>query len=478
MAISPGLRGLRPIVLLLVFFTTLVAQSPGRKFPYIPYDEARSILTALEEIVPAELKNQKPEAMPQVWDQWVARHDAEVRARLAQGDVDTLINFMLFGTSFTKQPRLTVKELVNLKQAMERKAENPGVGEIFQARVHDLVNALAVPGANERLLFLRRLVQRQGQNPITSTGRAKLKEYVRDNLLRIIRESESYTRTLDGARLQGGANEEFIERSKLYRTRGLSLDTSLLPNFAIEESLKTMKARGLLGTGGVHRVAIIGPGLDFVDKAGGYDFYPEQTIQPFALIDSLLRLGLAKAESLQLTTLDISPRVNAHLPRARQRAQRGLAYTIQLPLDPKVNWQPEAVRYWERFGDQIGAPVKPITPPAGLSELKLRAVRIRPALVSRISNVDLNIVLQRLTASEAGFDLIIATNILVYYNEFEQSLALANIAGMLKSGGFLLSNNALLELPGSRMKSVDYLSVAYSDRVSDGDHIIWYQRDQ
>jgi hypothetical protein len=47
---------------------------------------------------------------------------------------------------------------------------------------------------------------------------------------------------------------------------------------------------------------------------------------------------------------------------------------------------------------------------------------------------------------------------------------------MLRDGGFLLSNNALLELPVSKMKSVDYLTVVYSDRPDDGDHIVWYQR--
>jgi hypothetical protein len=31
----------------------------------------------------------------------------------------------------------------------------------------------------------------------------------------------------------------------------------------------------------------VGPGLDFADKQEGYDFYPLQTIQPFAVIDSL-----------------------------------------------------------------------------------------------------------------------------------------------------------------------------------------------
>jgi len=79
-------------------------------------------------------------------------------------------------------------------------------------------------------------------------------------------------------------------------------------------------------------------------------------------------------------------------------------------------------------------------------------------------------------ASAERFDLIIATNILVYYDNFEQSLALLNVERMLRPGGFLLSNNALLELPFMRVRSLDYLTVVYSDRPDDGDHIIWYQR--
>jgi len=46
----------------------------------------------------------------------------------------------------------------------------------------------------------------------------------------------------------------------------------------------------------------------------------------------------------------------------------------------------------------------------------------------------------------------------------------------LRPGGFLLSNNALLELPASRLRSVGYLTVPYSDRPDDGDHIVWYRR--
>jgi hypothetical protein len=253
----------------------------------------------------------------------------------------------------------------------------------------------------------------------------------------------------------------------------------LLPNFAIERALVSIKSQGLLTAGSVRRVGIIGPGLDFTDKQDGYDFYPQQTIQPFAIIDTLLRLGLARAAGLKVTTLDLSPRINDHIRRARARAQTGASYVVQLPRDSQGRWKPEAVSYWSKFGDQIGVPVAPVSVPTGAGEVKLRAVRIRPATVSSITPEDLNIVVQSRDAAPGDkFDLIIATNILVYYDVFEQSLALSNIERMLRPGGFLLSNNALLELPSTKMHSVGYETVVYSDKPNDGDHIVWYQNSQ
>ena len=61
-------------------------------------------------------------------------------------------------------------------------------------------------------------------------------------------------------------------------------------------------------------------------------------------------------------------------------------------------------------------------------------------------------------------------------DSFEQLLAVANLQSMLRSGGFLLSNNTLPLLPSSPMRSVDFLSVSYSDRPNDGDAITWYRR--
>jgi hypothetical protein len=196
-------------------------------------------------------------------------------------------------------------------------------------------------------------------------------------------------------------------------------------------------------------------------------------------MDSLLRLGLARAGELEVDSLDLSPRVNDHIERSRRAAVQGRGYTIQLPREPSRGWKPELVAYWKRFGDEIGSPATPVAVPASLQGTVLRAVRVRPEFVRGMRALDLNVVLQRKEGpTEKKFDLLIATNILVYYDTFEQSLALANVQTMLRPGGFLLTNNLLLELPSSKMKSGDYVSVEYSTRETDGDQIVWYRRER
>lgn len=473
---------LAAILILTVLACSLIAQIPQSRVSYLSYSEAEAILNALDEVLPADLKGKSPSELAAAWPSWIAHRDAEIRARLVQGDEDSLVNFLLFGTSYTKRPRITAQELKQLDPANLAAGTSGSSSAMslasLQARADDLIQALAAPGKNERLLFLRRLlIDQQRHNIRTVGGRTKLESFLLSRVAGVLKEQASYASALAGARALGDTTEEFAERSRIFRSRGLSSDTSLLPNFALEESLKAIAGRALLSPGSVRRVAIVGPGLDFTDKQEGYDFYPQQTIQPFAIIDTLLRLGLARADALQVTTFDLSPRVNHHLELAHQRAKRGQSYVVQLPRDPLAKWKPEAIRYWEHFGDQIGSGARPVPVPSNAGALQIRAVSIRPAIAAKITPVDMNIVLQRPNLAPAErFDLIIATNILVYYDNFEQSLALANVERMLRPGGFLLSNNALLELPFSRIHSLDYLTVVYSDRPDDGDHIVWYQR--
>jgi hypothetical protein len=465
------LRPMSRCVVLLVFAAAgLSAQVARPLTANMPYADAKPILEALHDNLPSELRDRTPQELESAWSGWVARRDLAIRARLEQGDEDSLFNFLLYGTTFTKQPR-----------ALNDSAKLGGrdrAGEILRGRIGDMVTGIASPQANERLQFARRLVERRGIDPTTAEGKAQVRRFLLDTMRRVVGETGGYLRTLQSAKSLPDPHAEFVERSSLFRSRGLSSDTSLLPDFAVDRALAALEGTGKLGADSVRRVAIVGPGLDFTDKAEGYDFYPPQTIQPFAVIDSLVRLGLAIPEALRVTTFDLSPRVNQHLEAARRRAIAGAPYVLQLPRDVEAGWRPDLVAYWQRFGDRIGQETTAVAAPPGAAGVQVRAVRVRPSVVLAIAAQDLNIVLQRRQppAEDERFDLVIATNIFVYYDPFEQSLALANAAEMIRPGGILLTNNALLELPQTPMRQAGDTTVVYSGRPDDNDHIVWYQR--
>src|SRR5204863_6601596 len=126
---------------------------------------------------------------------------------------------------------------------------------------------------------------------------------------------------------------DLSKRSRVFRDRGISLDTTILSSFGIESALRDMKNRAMLKADLITQVAVIGPGLDFTDKGFGYDFYPLQTLQPFAIYDSLVRLGLAEAGKIEVIAFDISQEVLEHLRRARDCAEKGENYIVQLPRE-------------------------------------------------------------------------------------------------------------------------------------------------
>ena len=148
---------------------------------------------------------------------------------------------------------------------------------------------------------------------------------------------------------------------------------------------------------------------------------------------------------------------------------------LQLPRETAFVWNPLLVKFWEELGDRIGSPADAATAPRGV---QIRAVRVRPEVVRSITAEDVNVVLQRVEPLPAleRYDVIVATNILVYYDVFEQSLAMANIARMLKPGGILLTNSPVFELPSTPMRSVGFTDVLYEQRDAARDRIFWDQR--
>jgi hypothetical protein len=437
---------------------------------FISYQDARPIFDALRpELLPPDLREKTPEEREALWPAWVARRDADIRGRVAVGDEDSVINFLLQGTTFTTRARPTDREIASLV------TDPADALQWLRARIVDFVAGLASPGANERLQFARDVIRRHGIDPATPTGALDARRYLEERALAMSSTGALRTRALLDT---SGA---LSDRLTLFRERGLSSDTSIYIDSGIDATLAAIKAQGTMAAGTVRRVAIIGPGLDFSDKLDGYDFYPPQTIQPFAVIDSLVRLGLAAGEPLRVTAFDLSPRILQHLEGARTRAQAGRTYPLVLPRNLDQPWSPVLTTYWERAGDRIGtkAAAPPLPPNAGRADV--RRVLVRPSVVLSIAPRDLDIVLQRLDLLPAAerFDLVIATNILLYYDVFEQSLAGVNIAKMLRPGGLLLTNNRIFEVPSTPLSGVGFTDVTYLalPGIGDtGDRIIWYQR--
>ncbi len=412
-------------VFLLCFFTLCRAQTPE----FVSLASAQPVLAAMRDSLPPGLKTGGA-ITPGAWDKWVRTRDREIRDRLAEGEELTLSNLLRLGVTYTKEARIGYATLDDY-------GHSAFANQLAENRANDLIRALAAPRIADGMLEMRAFLEKKGFSLSTPEGRRKTKAYL---LVCLARQRDDAAHTREEAK---------VDHSQAFKDRGLSTDSDLYPDYMIERHLREMAQKGLLKPGGVHRLAIVGPGLDFVNKKFGADFYPPQTTQPFAVIDSLVRLRLADPAAIEVYTFDISPRVNLHIERARQNAAAGTPYTVQLLCAVAEQWNPEYVagfrKYWQRMGDQVGTPVTPKAVPAAVRDsIKNRAVRIRPEVVMRITPVDMNVVFQTLPLAPDGrFDLVVGTNIFLYYDALEQSLARVNLSGMIKPGGFLISNTAL-----------------------------------
>jgi hypothetical protein len=418
--------------------------------------EALPVLDAMGERAPEGLR--VSQLTGAAWSKWVGRHDADIRLRLTKGEEDSLVNLMLYGTTFTRQPRGTLDDLAT--------AEQKRIDDVIEGRLIDFVNAIESPRDDERLQFARHVVERHGIDP---QSRGEVRRYLEALRSRVLAENKQFVSRLSPVVLTSEA-ERRESAATVYRDRGLSSDTSLRVNFALEQALAALRDRGQLTRRTMNRVAVIGPGLDFIDKAQGYDFYPVQMIQPFAIADSLLRLSLATRPSI--TAFDISPRILAHLRQMQERAMRNQPYRLNLILEQNAataQTEPALVEYWQRFGAQIGAPTATEVPDAFATRVHARSIVVRPQVVLDVTGQDLDIVVGRLTkgAAEGTFDAIIATNVLVYYDPFEQALAVANIANMLTRGGVLLTNQPI-PLPEAASLSPTLIASVDFDRVVTG----------
>jgi hypothetical protein len=448
--------------LMVIIFGSLVCSGVFAQSPkFVSLASAQPVISAMKGSLPASLKTSGP-LSASIWDKWVRSQDLEIRQRVRQGEENTLTNLMRLGVTFTKEPQITYDLLAQY-------GKSTYVNSIANNRADDLVRALAAPKIGEGMLEMRTLLEKEGYTLRTPHGRKEVKAYLLSHL----------------ARLQDDVARAKLEATKnvnqAFQDRGISTDSNLYPDYMIELHLRHMMEEGLLKPGSIHRVAIIGPGLDFVNKKSGSDFYPPQTTQPFAVIDSLSRLGLADPDSIEMYTFDISNRVNRHIAYARREAASGRPYTIQLLSSPSSQWSQSYysgfIDYWQSLGDQVGKPVPAIPVPEAATGIWNRAIGIRPAVVLRLTPVDMNVVFQVMPLPPGRqFDLVIATNILIYYDTFQQSLARNNIGTMIKPGGYLLSNDRLPDIAPTSLKNSLQTSVLVQSNPPLYDYMYTYVR--
>lgn len=373
------------------------------------------------------------------WDAWIRERDVSIRGRIDHGIEDSISELILYGTSFSAPPKLaTATDAVNAAGGLTANA---------RARVDAFIEAIDELDTERFRMVLDFLRRRQ----ITQD---ELTPFLSGNLRRF-------------------ALEEAGLRSDQARADvAVSPETSLLINFAIEDTLRALKTSRALPSH-LQRIAVIGPGLDLAGDPEVYDFCPPQSIQPFAVLETVLRLDLASPADVEVTAVDVNPFVLAHLRTSLGKARTGQRYLLQLPHRLEAGWNTAAVSYWQHFGELIGTPSAALTTPPGL---ELRSIAVKPQITARITVEDLDIVTQTLeTIPGAGFHLVVATNLLAYYNRVEQALALTSISRMLASGGILLANGVSQGVKLPEFDDLGARHIAYLDSGT-GDDLVAYRR--
>jgi SAM-dependent methyltransferase len=424
----------------------------------MPLEEALAVLGALAHHLPPELGDVDRLNADQ-WTEWTRRTDAKIRARLDTGDEDSVVNLLLYGTTFTRRPRAT-------PGAMGGAPDERAIHDLMDGRLDDLVYAVEAAGSDERMQFVRHVIERHGVAVSPST-RAAVRRYLESVRSRVFNENQRYVSRLAAAAATADDAERRAAYATVYQDRGLSSDTSLARQFRGGAGIqRDARPAGAHAAGHTAR-GIVGPGLDFVDKAQGYDFYPVQSLQPFAVADSLRRLALG--QRTLVTAFDISERVLAHLEHARDRASRGEPYVLNLVLE-KQGASSLLTQYWRDFGRDLSEPAPATRIPSSLSAaIRARAVAVRSDVVLDVTPAPLDVVVERLPTKDR-LDLIVATNVLVYYEPLGQALAVRNIATMLREGGLLFTNQPVPAPDTCGFRAVATVAVPFDEVGADRDH--------
>jgi hypothetical protein len=359
-------------------------------------------------------------------------HQANLR-RVREGDLDHLVFYLLQSVRFTSlppiEPALSARALVESLGGAERhhfletsKADVSRVPAAVRARIAAFQRALERPGGDARLLYFHDLAADafpRDADRATALGA----EYLR--AMRFVYEKEFVAR-------QAARPADAV--ADLYRTRGLSTDTAVEAGYLVNLGLGVIK--GLEPDRRIRRVLIVGPGMDLAPRTGFRETPPE-SYQPWAVIDALLSTGLSRLNDLEVTAADINPRVVNHIRRT-VTAPPALSLTSEIAEKDGVTFSTDYREYFAALGSRLTAPGSAPRPVEEAGGHLRKTIRVGAAAARVLRAEPLDIVTERLTGTQ--FDLVIATNILPYFDDQQLSLAVSNIAAMVAPGGAFLHN--------------------------------------
>jgi CheR methyltransferase, SAM binding domain len=380
--------------------------------------------------------------------------DRRTHERVRESDLDALIYYALQSTSFTKlspiEPALSAKAYVQSLDAVSRARFLQGEGpppieripRTVRARLASLTAAFSTPAPSGRLAYFRDTARTLtgGEDPGPSLTTLLLPEYARSMRFLYQKEFAPPQDPDPAARI-----------AALYRTRGLSTDTTIEAGYLVHLGLATLKASQ--PTRRIQRVLIVGPGLDLSPRTGLLEAGPPESYQPYAVADSLVGLNFSRLDQLQVIGADVNPRVVEHLARANS-ANVSLTLLSGVGDSDSLSLQDDFRRYFQDLGRSIGSaatlpaqlpsspgpelPSARVSRPRGYHGHLRKSIAVRPEASRVVDGAALNVVTERL--ADGPYDLVIATNIFPYFDDVSLAMALTNIAAMLAPGGVLLHN--------------------------------------
>ena len=354
-------------------------------------------------------------------------------SRVRLGDLDHLIFYLLQSKGFTSlpaiEPALSAKALVEGLTDPQREAFLRGgdlsstrVPDAVRARIERLLVALGAPTRDARLIYFGELVR-------TAYGSKDRESNLVREYLRVMR--FVYEKEFVAQRSPRPADAV----ADLYRLRGLSTDTAVEAGYVVSIGLAILKS--LEPDRRIRRVLIVGPGLDLAPRTALLEAGPPESYQPWAVMDALVSHGLARLEELEVVAADINPRVVSHLRRTHD-SPPNLNLVSEIRDSDTVTLSSEYRDYFGGLGRAIADASTPPAPGRPVDGHLHRTVRVGRAAARALSANALDIVTERLGGGP--FDLVIATNILPYFDDGELMLAMTNVAAMLAPGGVFLHN--------------------------------------